>query len=145
MIKRLKKAGANLEDLKEVYIKQIRSLLEFGVPVWNSGITQDEILDIERVQKTFLYIVLGSDYVCYENALDVANLETLQSRRHTLCQRFASKTAKHPKHHHWFQKSNTAKAYTRSKKFDYKQSLCRLPRFKRSPISYLTNLLNSKQ
>ena len=59
MIKRLKKAGANLEDLKEVYIKQIRSVLEFGVPVWNSGITQDENHDIERVQKTFLYIALG--------------------------------------------------------------------------------------
>ena len=29
------------------YIKQIRSLLEFGVPVWNSGITQEEIHDIE--------------------------------------------------------------------------------------------------
>ena len=144
MIKRLKKAGANLKDLTEVYTKQIRCVLEFGVPVWNSGITQEEIYDIERVQKTFLYIVLGPEYVSYENALDVANLETLQSRRHTLCQRFANKTAKHPKHHHWFQKNNSDKAHTRSKKFEYKQPLCRLSRFKRSPVPYLSNLRNSK-
>ena len=38
-IKRLKKAGANKEDLIDVYTKQVRSVLEFGVPVWNSGLS----------------------------------------------------------------------------------------------------------
>ena len=33
MIKRLKNRGANLLDLTEVYTNQIRSLLEFGIPV----------------------------------------------------------------------------------------------------------------
>ena len=38
MIKRLIKNGASLEDLTDVFVKQVRSILEFGVPVWNSGI-----------------------------------------------------------------------------------------------------------
>ena len=59
MIKRLKKAGASLEDMTDIYIKQIRSVLEFGVPVWNSALTKEEIHDIERVQSSFLHIVLG--------------------------------------------------------------------------------------
>ena len=50
IIKRLKKQGANLSDLVDIYIKQIRSILEFGVPVWNSALTQEEVLEIERVQ-----------------------------------------------------------------------------------------------
>ena len=63
MIKRLKGHGANLQDMLEVYIKQIRCVLEYGVPVWNSSVTKDESYDIERVQKSFLHIVLGSQYL----------------------------------------------------------------------------------
>ena len=34
VIKRLKNLGACLSDLVDIYIKQVRSLVEFGVPVW---------------------------------------------------------------------------------------------------------------
>ena len=50
--------GASIDDLIAVYTKQIRYVLEFGVTVWNSSITKDESLDIERVQKAFLQIEL---------------------------------------------------------------------------------------
>ena len=56
-------------------MKQICSILEFGVPVWNSGLTQDEVSVIERVQKSFLHIVFGEDYVEYENALFESKLQ----------------------------------------------------------------------
>ena len=39
IIKRLKNMGASQNYLKEVYIKQSRPVLEYAVPVWNSGIT----------------------------------------------------------------------------------------------------------
>ena len=143
IIKRLKQAGANLEDMTDVYIKQIRSVVEFGAPVWNSGLTKEEIYDIERIQKSFLHIVLGSDYDNYENALKLSKLETLQSRRITLCRRFATKAAKHPKHQHWFQLADPNAPNTRSEKLKYKLPLCRLSRFQKSPISYLTSLLNT--
>ena len=143
MIKRLKQAGASLEDMTDVYIKQIRSVLEFGVPVWNSGLTKEEVDDIERVQKSFLQIVLGSKYDNYENALGLASLESLQSRRYTLCRRFAIKAAKHPKHQHWFEKASPDVYNTRSNKCTYKQPICRLSRFQNGPIPYLTKLLNT--
>ena len=68
MITRLRKRGASMEDLKDMFIKQIRSVLEFGVPVWNSNLTKSEVNDLERVQKSFLHTVLGDDYLGYENA-----------------------------------------------------------------------------
>ena len=63
----LQNNGANIEDLTDIYIKQVRSMLEFGVPVWNSGITVNEKEEIERVQKCFLHILFGNGYRTYEN------------------------------------------------------------------------------
>ena len=110
-----KKNGGNISDLIDVYCKQIRSILEFAVPVWNNSITRDEVNDIERVQKTFLYIALGSNYFNYLNALDKTELESLEVRRTSLCQKFATKASKHPKHSSWFSISEP-RPNTRSKK-----------------------------
>ena len=143
MVKRLKNNGANLEDLKEVYTKQIRSILEIGVPVWNGGLTKRESHDIERVQKAFLQIALGSEYQSYDSALAITKLATLESRRLQLCVKFAKRCAKHPKHKAWF-KPNENLPQTRSTKPNMKEPLYRLARFRDSPIPYLTNLLNSK-
>ena len=142
MIKRLKAHGACLEDLKDVFIKQIRSILEFGVPVWNSSLTKEDSLDIERVQKAFLHLALGSKYQNYETALERCNLATLESRRTKLCTTFAQKSAKHPKHKHWFE-PNQDVPETRSCKPEYKLPLARLGRYANSPIPYLTRLLNN--
>ena len=142
MVKRLKKLGAGMEDLKDVFIKQTRSILEFGAPVWNSGITKEESNDIERVQKSFLYIVLQKEYTSYETALNEIGLETLKERRLKLCVNFARKAAKDPKHSHWFVPFEQCGAKTRSEKNHYQVPLGRLERFKNSPIPYLTNLLN---
>ena len=85
MIKRLKLNGATYEDLTDVYVKQVRSILEFGTPVWNSNLKQEDVLDIERVQKSFLHIALGNMYINYESALDRMNLETLKERITNIC------------------------------------------------------------
>ena len=143
IIQRLKKQGANLNDLIDIHVKQVRSILDFGVPVWNSGLTQEEVIDIERVQKAFLHIALKDDYRDYQSALSKTNLETLVVRRFKLCKNFAVKTSKHPKHSKWFAKTKSG-ANTRSDKPIYKMPLCRLTRTSKGPIPYLTSLLNSK-
>ena len=143
ILKRLKGQGANLEDLTDIYIKQVRSILEFGVPVWNSKLTQEEINDIERVQKSFMYIVLGDDYTDYKSALYVTDLETLSRRRTKLCLNFATKSLKHPKHNHWFVKTEPG-PNTRSEKPSFKVPFCRLERTKKGHIPYLTRLLNNQ-
>ena len=142
-IKRLKNQGAEFNDLVDIYMKQVRSVLEFGVPAWNSGITQAEVLDIERVQKSFLHIALGHEYLDYQSALRISNLETLSLRRLKLCKKFAEKASKHPKHSKWFVMTKPG-LNTRSDKQTYKMPICRLARTSKGPIPYLTNLLNTK-
>ena len=145
MVQRLKLNGANLDDLTDVYTKQIRSVLEFGAPVWNSNLTQEEVASIERVQKSYLHIVLGAQYHSYESALKTANLESLEERRTQLCLKFAIKASKHPKHQNWFVGNTPSGADTRSEKVNFRPPLCRLKRYVKSPIPYLTNLLNSRK
>lgn len=69
ILRRLKNLRAEVPDLKEVYIKQIRPLIEYAVPVWGSSITRNEILDIERVQKSALKIIIQEKYKSYTNSL----------------------------------------------------------------------------
>ena len=124
-IQRLVKNGATLEDLVDIYNKQVRSVLEFGVPVWNSSLTKEQVKDLERVQKSFHQIALGNDYLNYTDALAQTGLDTLEKRRAQLCLSFAKKSAKHPKHSHWFAQRNEQKRpNTRSVKTNYSEPIC---------------------
>ena len=51
ILKRLKQMGASTESMIDVYANHIRSVLEFAAVVWNSSLTQENIMTIERVQK----------------------------------------------------------------------------------------------
>ena len=116
--------------------------LEFGVPVWNCSLTKDDSCEIERVQKSFLHIVLEKSYLNYDEALEKFQMETLEKRRKQICEKFAIKASKHPKHQTWFKKNNDPVG-TRSDKTNYMKPLARLQRYKDSPIPYLTKLLNN--
>ena len=52
MLRRLKGLGANLDEMLDVYEKQIRCVLEMAVAVWEPGLTQCENKQIERVQRS---------------------------------------------------------------------------------------------
>ena len=61
MLRRLKKLGATKEEMKDVYQKQVRSILEMAAPVWQAGLTQQDVKQIERVQRTALHIIMGDE------------------------------------------------------------------------------------
>ena len=142
IVRRLKSLGAEHDSLVDVYIKQVRSILEFGAPAWEGGITVREKEDIERVQRNACRIILGRTYISYEKALKYLNLEPLEARRTRLCLNFALKAESNPKFCSWF-KESTKTYNTRSKQQKYKQIQANHARYSNSPIAYLTKLLNS--
>ena len=83
-----------LEDLIDIYKLYIRSILENSAVVWHTSLTQGQFSEIEGVQKVALRIILKSDYISYENALEIASLPTLCDRRTQLCNTFAIKCTK---------------------------------------------------
>ena len=143
VLRRLKKSGAKTVDLVDIYCKQVRSLLELAVPAWNGGITVEERMDIERVQKSACHIILGDSYASYRSALIDLDLESLAVRQNNLSLKFAIKAEKHPKHRNWF-KLNTKTTYTRQSKSKYKEVFTKHSRFQKSSLSFLTGLLNKK-
>ena len=42
-LRRMKKLGLSNEVIFYVYIEEIRSILEFGCPVWNGGISKGDV------------------------------------------------------------------------------------------------------
>ena len=134
MLRRLKAHGASVMDLLDVFMKQIRCLLELAVPAWHSGLTKNESIDIERVQRAALQIILGSKYTTYRSALTECNLDTLEDRRIFLCMKFGNKAAKHPKHRNWF-KMNNRVTVTRAEQPRFCPVISKTKRFEKSPLS----------
>lgn len=142
-LRRLSKLGASTDDLLEVYTKQVRCHLEFAVAVWHPSLTSEDRVKIERVQKSAACIILGQDYRSYRKAIKQLELETLFERRNKLCKTFAKRAQKHPKFTKWF-KPNTKRSCTRNLPTRFCEVVARTDRFKQSPISYLTNILNNQ-
>ena len=94
ILHKLGKFSLPIRDLVNIYILYIRSLLEQSAVVWNSSITKGEQLDIERVQKCALRIILKDKYLSYESSLKLCGLETLKARRNKLSLSFALKCVK---------------------------------------------------
>ena len=76
MLRNLKRHGASLADMKDVYEKQVRSVLKLAVPVWQPDLTKCQSNQIERVQRTACAILLGINFVSYKKALKTLNLKT---------------------------------------------------------------------
>jgi hypothetical protein len=141
MLRRLKNLGANSIDLVEVYTKQIRCVLELAAPAWQGSLSQVEKQDLERVQKSACHIILGESYSSYRDSLKILGLDPLESRRNALALKFAVKSEKHDKFKFWF-KPAIKKVNTRLDIGKYYDVRANHTRFARSPISFLTKLLN---
>ena len=142
ILRRLVRMGASVEDLLDVYILQIRCVLEYAVPVWQGCISQIEKEDIERVQKTACRIILSSFAITYEQALCTLKLDTLEDRRNKLTLKFALKAEKHPKFTNWFVKRNYP-MNTRNQTQKYLQVYANHSRYANSPLACLINTLNA--
>ena len=142
-LKRLKRLGAKPQDLIDVYYKQIQSFLEFSAPVWDPNLTENDRKKIERVQKSACSIILGRNFQSYNSALKTLKMQTLFSRREKLCKKFAQKAVKNPKFTNWF-KPRTKFSSTRGIQNKYMDVKARTERFKKNPVSFLTNILNQR-
>ena len=130
-----------VEDLLEIYILYIRSVVEQSAVVWASSLTKGEQKDIERVQKVALRIILKNDYSSYPEALKFTGLDTLSARRAKLCLNFAKKCTKSDKTSEMFP-LNITEVNTRNPE-NYFVTPARTDRLARSAIPYMQRLLNA--
>ena len=104
-------------------------------------LTEQNISDIERVQKIVCKVILDTRYQNYDQACQVLKTESLQSRRKSLALKFALKAVKSDQHQHLFKQRKSIYYKLRNLK-SFEVPFCHTERYKNSPVPYLTELLN---
>ena len=141
MITKLKYVGVSIEDLLDIYVLFIRSLLEYCCVLWHSNLTNENQNDLERVQRTCLKIILGDMYVSYAAALEMTNLKTLGARREDRCADFAKKCLKNPRLSHYFPTNPTRSPKVR-KTEKFVVNFAKTKTYRMSSVPYLQRKLN---
>jgi hypothetical protein len=73
--------GATNEEMVHLWTVFCRSVLEQSCTVWHSSLTNENIEDLERTQKTFCKLILREKYKTYEDSMIYLNLDSLHQRR----------------------------------------------------------------
>ena len=126
-----------------LYCQFVRTILEFNSNVWFSSITEEEKVDIERVQKNACKLILREQYVNYEQALSQLNLETLTERRDKIALKFAKKCEKQPEMRDLFTE-NKDSPYNLRKQEKYNVNFAHTKRYYNSTVPTLQRMLNGK-
>ena len=135
--------GIPQEDLINIYVLYIRSILEQSCQVWHSSLSLDNFQDLERVQKNSLKIILQEDYISYSNALEITGISTLFERRTRLCLKFAKSCLKSFEMKKIFPLNHTSNSMETRFRETFKVLHARTERLKNSAIPYMQRLLNS--
>ena len=141
ILKKLYHFNLPISELLEIYSLYIRSVLEQAAVVWHSSITKGEQLDLERVQKVALRIILQDKYVCYKNALKMTGMPTLKERRNKLCLNFAKNCLKNKKTSGMFPKNSNI--FNTRQPEEYHVPNAKTERLAKSAIPYMARLLNA--
>lgn len=102
VIRWLVEFGIARDEMLNVYKQKVRSITEYPSICWLNAISVKEKLMLERTQKVAFHLILGKDYISYENALEVLNMTSLSQRREYLFNKFATKMASSERFCNWF-------------------------------------------
>ena len=131
-----------LNDLKIIYISFVRSLLEQCCVVWNSSLTEENINDLERVQKSAMKIIFDTKYKGYENSLKTLDMDTLANRRSKLCLEFAKKCVKNENLQHKFPLNDKSHTMRTRRPEKYKVTHAKKEKYKKSAKIQMQMMLN---
>jgi len=85
-LKQLKRSGAGSDDLLYFYVTVTRSVLEYACSVWHSSLYAAQTKALESLQRRAMRVIFQDND--YTMSLIRAELETLESRRDQLTERF---------------------------------------------------------
>ena len=134
--------GASTEEMVHMWILFCRSVLEQSCVVWGTSLTQKNIENLERTQKTFAKTVLKEKYKDYDNALTHLNLDSLESRRKQMCLKFAKQGIKNNTLNDLFQVNDKLHNMKTREDNVYKVNFANTDRLKNSSVICMQNWLN---
>ena len=145
MLRSLKRFIFNVSELTTVYVGYISPLLEYSDAIWHSSLTVKQSNTLERVQKRACRIILGVNYISYDNAVSVCKLDSLSARREQHSLKFAQSLAKSERTNMLLPPSRSEVHGRQLRNAAHISKLrARTSRFAESPIPYYINLLNKQ-
>ena len=132
-------------DLKNIYLTFIRSIVEQSAVVWHSSLTFKNKKDIERVQKAAVRVIMGKSYKDYNHSLRELRLDSLEKRRELLSLRFAKNCLRNEKMRNLFPLKKFKHKMKRRNKRKYEEKKINTKRFASSALPYMTKLLNEDE
>ena len=143
LMKTLKHFKMPLYDLNTIFKGYVRPITEYAAPAWHPGLTTRESVMLEKIQRRACKIMMGREYLSYENALVQCNLNTLAERREQLCMNFFQSLITSDIFSSWLpprRKDVHKRNLRNSNKFSL--PLCKTKRCQKSPIMYMTKKWN---
>ena len=129
-------------EMLEIYGLYIISVVEQACVVWSSSLTKEEQLDLERVQKVALRIILQEHYIItYLHVLKMAGQPTIKARRNKLSLYFARNCLKNEMTGDMFPRSSDL-VNTR-KHEDFIVPYARTERLAKSALPHIARQLNA--
>ena len=142
-LRRLMELKMDFEFILECYVKEIRTILEYGAVVFHSSLTKKQSNAIESVQRKVFYIL--NNYLqiklSYSESCIFYCTEQLDSRRLDICKTFIRRSLKNRRFSDMFMETKHrygVRANTRK----YDENVARTERFHLSPLVYLRRLAN---
>ena len=145
LLRRLKIVKLQPDLILDFYIKEVRPLLEQGVPIWNSGLTRAQCNAIENVQKVALKIILQENYISYEVACTLMNIFPLEVRRLELSTNFAIKLYKSQRYKEYFEPVKKSIRTRNNTQQLVKENKSNTRRCYNAPHNYLARLINKNK
>ena len=130
------------QDLKSIYLTYIRSAIEQSAVVWQSSLTNKNRKDLERVQKTAIKVILGSNYTTYNEGLKILKIQSLNDRREALCLKFAKKCLENEKVKGLFPLRKLKNCMEIRKMNKFRMIKANTKRYEQSAIPYMRRILN---
>ena len=135
----------NSNDLKKIYMLQVRSKLDQSAVVWHSSITRKNSSDLERVQRSALKVILGEKYQSYKDALRVLKMDSLEMRRQKICLKFAKQCLRHEKLKELFPRNERRHDMEKRDCEKYVVKKAMTERYRKSAIVSMQRLLNQSE
>ena len=110
----------------------------WSVPVQSPP--QQNISDLERVQKSATKIILKNSYINYQNALRRLNLDDLMQRRNQLCKSFAKPSVKNASI--YFEPNDKLHSMNTRNTNIYRIKHCNTEGFNKSAMPQMQRMLN---
>ena len=117
--------------------------MEQCAPIWHNSLTQENIEDIERVQKNAFRIILKK-YINYEEALETLRIDSLLTRRDKLSLNFALNCKNNEKTKDLFPTNKKTHMMKTRNPAKIQITHATRERTNKSGIPYLQNLINKK-